>query len=161
MALTFLGDAELCVRADRRGDVAFKPTAAGRRQLNTALVAQLVERRSSGCAAGSWSWRFARCPALVVPSAHARARSIPWREIGLALPCRDRFRLAQRAALASFGHPRYSRSVLLAAAVPVSYKSEIQVLSSRRAANCVSKPTAEERLQSFRPLSCSGGLTRR
>jgi hypothetical protein len=65
------------------------------------------------------------------------------------------------AALASLGHPRYSRSVLLAAAVPVSYKSAVQVLSSRRAANYVSKRTAGTRRGSSAALLASGRLTRR
>jgi hypothetical protein len=102
-----------------------------------------------------------RCPALVVPSAHARARPGLRRGIGLALPFRVRFRIARRAALAGLAHPRYSRCVLIAAVVPVSYKSAIQVLSSRRAANYVSKRTAGTRRGISAALLASGRLTRR
>jgi hypothetical protein len=34
----FRNAAQLCVQADRRGSVSYKPTAAGRRRLNAALV---------------------------------------------------------------------------------------------------------------------------
>jgi hypothetical protein len=84
-----------------------------------------------------------------------------WRWIGLTLSYCARFRIASRAALASPGHPRYSRFVILAAAVPVSYKSVIQVLSSRCAANYVSKRTAGTRRGSSAALLASGRLTRR